>query len=110
MRWILAGIGLAAAGLAVAVVLWWNRRSSGVGGEVSVVAAVEGKDEPADGQTRMRFVDLNGRHYQFAVPAAIAWELEAPQQGVLTFRKGQFVYFLPREALTAQGGSVLRVS
>lgn len=46
---------------------------------------------------------------EFAIPAHIARQLQPGERGVLTYRGGEFVYFVPRQQLfEAEGESQLR--
>lgn len=111
MRWMLGAIGIAAAAVAVLIIRLWNRRDSKkTRGEVSVVAAVQRKEHLEDGRPVMEFTELNGEHYRFAVPEMVAQELEVGQQGVLTFCKSEFIYFVRKENLISQREAALRVS
>ncbi len=111
MRWMLGAVGIAAAAMAVLIIRLWNRRGSKKPrGEVSVVAAVQRKGHLEDGRSALEFVELNGEKYRFAVPENVAQELEVGQQGVLTFQKGEFVYFVRKENLIPQRQAALCVS
>lgn len=111
MRWMLGAIGIAAAAVAVLIIRMWNCRGSKKAlGEVSVVAAVKSKGHLQDGRWVIEFTELNGEAYRFVVPENVAQELEAGQQGVLTFCKEDFIYFVRREQLFVQQETVRRVS
>ena len=101
MKWILIVAGITAACTAVTILRTWacrNRKKAKR--EISLMATVQSVMENAQGVMVGVFA-AQGQELRFALPAAIARELYVGQKGVLTYRGGEFVYFVPR----TEGGS-----
>lgn len=91
-------IGLAAAGLAVAIIWLWNRRADRpLSEEVSVPAVVTHAARQDNGRLLMGFRAQNEESYRFEVPERLGRGLEVGQSGTLTFCGGDFVYFVQKD-------------
>ena len=108
MKWMLIVSGLLAACAAFALLRAWAGKGKSNKGEVSLMATVKRILPNGEGQYRGVFI-ARGQEVEFAIPAHIARQLQPGERGVLTYRGGEFVYFVPRQQLfEAEGESQLR--
>lgn len=98
MKWMLIVAGLLAAGTAVMLLSVWGKRSKTPKGEVSLMACVKRVFQDEKGTMMAVFV-ARGQEMRFSVPGDIGRQLMPGERGVLTYRGGEFVYFVPRQQM-----------
>lgn len=112
MQWMSIVAGIIAGGAAFVMLSRWGKKNrNSTKGEVSQVAVVKMVTVTGEDTPTVEF-SVGGRALTFEIRAAIATQLKAGQQGVLTYRNDTFVYFVPREDLyeAKDGGSLPCVS
>lgn len=110
MRWTFIIIGILTSVAALAIVFRWGKRPSNKGkGEVSEFAIV--KEVMTTGMAApMASFALGGQLVSFSVSRQMANHLRVGQQGILTHRGTEFVYFVPRTQMQTGGDNLSNVS